>query len=443
MRSLKNRLTTNILIVSVLFYLFIIGLNVYFFNSFGSEFVRTRLEHDTNTLLKALSVETATGLYTVQTNEIDPVFLQNHSGHYYEITIHDQTIRSKSMGDFDIEVLPVSDGEITLSLVDGPAGQSLLLLNGRYEFDEETLQIAVSEDYSPIFENLKWLGLLISLLSVAAIILLSLMQRFAVAHGLSPLTKTKDDLAKLNKGDLQLMAEDVPVEIMPLVTEINQLLKLADNRILRSSNAIGNLAHSLKTPLSLLEHVLTSGALDIEEEKKKEMRDAIAAIQYQVESQLRKARIIGPLTRGQKVNIAKTLTPLIEMLRKVYARRDLVFTLEMDEGAEFSGDSHDMVELMGNLLDNACKWAKAEVAIIVGLSGDGTVIEVHDDGPGANPQVFSSMERRGARLDESADGHGIGLSIVKEITTLYNASVAFTKSERLGGLQVTITLPQS
>tara|TARA_B100001939_G_scaffold160443_2_gene138517 strand:+ start:6537 stop:7286 length:750 start_codon:yes stop_codon:yes gene_type:complete len=249
MQSLKDRLTGNVLVVSVLFFIFLIGFNIYYFNRFGQEFVKTRLEHDIDTLLAALETDPATGRLRLEENRINPIFLQPYSGHYFRIDTQEQTFLSQSLWDFEIPSHKHRLGTTDLHRIPGPQNQSLLLMEGSYRKEDQNVWITVTEDYSPILDNLKSLGLLIGALGAAVIVLLSLLQRWIVIKGLEPLTEARQDLKRLDKGDVTLLREDVPEEIRPLVQEINQLLSLADNRIKRSATAIGNLAHSLKTPL--------------------------------------------------------------------------------------------------------------------------------------------------------------------------------------------------
>ncbi|WP_321390406.1 sensor histidine kinase [Emcibacter sp.] len=438
MKSLRDRLTLNVLITSILFFIFMIAFNIYYFNRFGEEFVKTRLEHDIETLLAALEIDPANGLIVLEENRINPIFKQPYSGHYYRIDAGGQTFLSRSLWDY---VLPPHDhalGTQDVHHIPGPQGQTLLQLEASYRIEDRDVLVSVTEDYSPILNNLKWLGLLITSLGAGIMVILSLMQRWMVVRGLSPLTEARRELTKLDQGELQLLQEDVPEEIRPLVEEINQLLVLADNRIKRSATAIGNLAHSLKTPLALLEHVLNRTETGADEGTRKDMQQALEDIRYQLDSELRKARIIGTPTRGQKISVSQYISPLVETLKKVHASRGLAFDIHLGPGAVFAGDSHDLMELVGNLMDNACKWAEKKVRLNIRQLDDGLLVEVSDDGPGGTADVFANLEKRGIRRDESGDGHGLGLSIVREIVDLYRADIEFSRSPDLGGLEIRV-----
>ncbi len=439
MKTLKDRLTINVLIVSVLFFVLLIGLNIHYFNRFGQDFVKTRLEHDIDSLLAALEPDAATGELTLDESRLNPIFLQPYSGHYFRITTDGRTYLSQSQWDYQIPSHHHRLGTIDLHLIPGPEKQTLLLLEGSYRKEGKDVWITVTEDYSPILDNLKQLGLLIGILGTVMILVLGLLQRWMVVRGLAPLTEAQRDLQRLDQGDVALLREDVPAEIRPLVREINQLLILADNRIKRSSTAIGNLAHSLKTPLAFLEHVLGKAKAPVSARDKEELHQALADIQYQLNSELRKARIIGAPTRGKRIPVGEQLAPLIDMLRKVYAEKALDFTVHIDEGAMFPGDSHDLMELMGNLLDNACKWARKTIALDIHQTDERLTIELCDDGPGGEGDVFDLLQKRGVRRDESGEGHGLGLSIVREIIDLYQADIDFSRAATgRDGLKITM-----
>ncbi|MFC7050099.1 sensor histidine kinase [Emcibacter nanhaiensis] len=439
MKSLRDRLTLNVLITSILFFVFMIAFNIYFFNRFGENFVKARLEHDMEALLTALEVNPETGDLTLDDRAVNPIFKQPYSGHYFRIDAGVQTFLSRSLWDYQMQPHHHELGTLDVHHIPGPQGQSLLLLEGSYRIEGKDVLISVTEDYSPISDNLTMLGLLITSLGAGIIIVLSFMQRWMVVRGLSPLTEARQELSNLEKGKAPLLKEEVPEEIKPLVQEINQLLVLADNRIKRSATAIGNLAHSLKTPLSLLEQMLSSADNSLDESRRKDMKKALEDIRFYLDSELRKARIIGTPTRGQKISVFQYVSPLVETLKKVYFTRGLKFDIHLQHYAVFTGDSHDLMELVGNLMDNACKWAEKTVRLHIRQPEDDVlVIEVSDDGPGGTPEVFSMLEKRGIRRDESGDGHGLGLSIVREIVDLYGAEIEFSRSPDLGGLRVRI-----
>lgn len=436
MSSLKSRLNIGVFIISLIFFSSLIIINVIFFNSFGEDFVQTRLQHDTDALLANLQPD-ETGKLRLNEETLNPIFLQPFSGHYFRVEMEHEFYLSRSLWDKTMAVTKLDVGETALFQNEGPTEQTLLTLEGGYSKEGQTVWIAVSEDYTPITESLQSLTIALVFLNGGIIILLMLLQRIIVNRGMVPLRTTTEELSLIGSGEKSFLNEAVPEEVMPLVKEINKLMVMVDNRIKRSTTALGNLAHALKTPLALIEQSVTG----IDEVKTSE--DIIGAadqIKHQLNSELRRARIIGSSVHGQKIDLADLMAPLLNTLKKIYHEKNLSFELDIDADATYIGDRHDMMELFGNLLDNACKNAINKVSIKI-KSRDGLTFTIEDDGPGIKPELLAQIEKRGARLDEAGDGHGLGLSIVREIIDLNNARIEYSKSDQFGGLKVFITMP--
>jgi len=436
MSSLKARLNFGVFFVSLLFFSTLMAVNIFLFNRFGESFVETRLQHDTDALLANLSLD-ENGKLSLDEVSLNPIFLQPFSGYYFIIEMDHRTYLSRSLWDQNLSVSKLQLGEKILQEVEGPVEQTLLTLEGAYQKDGQLIRIAVAEDYTPIGENLQSLTIALALLNGGIVLFLMLIQRFIVTRGMEPLQKTTEELSAIGAGDKDFLNEKVPEEVLPLVKEINKLMVMVDNRIKRSTTALGNLAHALKTPLALIEQ---SASGDKVGSASKDIITAAKQIKHQLDSELKRARIIGSTGHGQKIDLEAMLEPLTDTLKKIYQDKEVNFILDVAPHATYVGDKHDMMELFGNLLDNACKWAKATIHI--SITKDLFVI-IEDDGPGISKEKLEQIEKRGIRLDEAGEGHGLGLSIVREIVDLTGADISYGASENYGGLKISLKLKVS
>ncbi len=435
MSSLKSRLNLGVFVVSLIFFSSLIIANIIFFNSFGEDFVSTRLQHDTDALLVALKPD-ETGKLQLDENNLNPIFLQPFSGHYYRIETDHNVFLSRSLWDQTISLTRLPIGDVKLFQGDGPEQQKLLILEGSYFKEGQNIWIFVSEDYAPITNSLRPLSIALLLINGGVIILLMLIQRFIVNKGMAPLKTATEELSRLGSGEKYFLNEQVPEEVLPLVQEINKLMVMVDHRIKRSTTALGNLAHALKTPLAYIEQSVTVGNKD---QVYDDVIEAVEQIKHQLDSELKRARITGSTIHGQRINISEFITPLIATLKIIYKSKNISFILDIEQDAIYVGDRYDLMELFGNLLDNACKWAKKTVIVSVKM-GSSMNIMIEDDGPGITSEKITQIENRGIRLDETGEGHGLGLSIVREIIDLHQAQIKYSRSEQYGGLKVSIDL---
>ena len=201
---------------------------------------------------------------------------------------------------------------------------------------------------------------------------------------------------------------------------------------------MGNLAHSLKGPLNLLLRAAESPQIGSSE--KSTIADNAEHIRRLIESELKRARLAGRGTVGQLFNVDSEIPALIGLLKQVYSEKDVDVRYNIGPEVELVHDRQDMLELIGNLLDNAVKWCNGVVMVNMRYAS-GILIEVEDDGPGCSPEELARLTGRGVRLDESVAGHGLGLSIVKDIVDTYEGRLTLSASARLGGLKATVHLP--
>lgn len=406
---------------------------------FTEEYVATRLDHDAETLLLGLRFH-ADGQPWIEPQFVAPIYLRPGSGHYFLVRTGGHRLTSPSLGDTDMD-LPMRDLP-TKSLVyhTGPDRQKLLVRIGHYEKNGHAVSLAVAEELNTLDRHLTRFRLRFGGVTLALLALLILTQRFIVRAGVKPLATMGAACRKLESGEIAALPEDVPVELKPLAREVNRLVDLMRQRLIRSRNALGNLAHALKTPLAVLAQIVDDDGALHDPEQRRQARASVEMIQSIIDRELKRARLAGPTSAGQIFRADVDLPDIVGLLKKVYADKDLDYGMEILPPTFRYGDREDMLELFGNLLDNASKWARRRVRLVVRLA-DELEIGVEDDGPGVAEELRDGMTQRGARLDEAQAGHGLGLSIIKDIVQQYGGGIRFARSERLGGLLVEIRLP--
>ena len=251
-------------------------------------------------------------------------------------------------------------------------------------------------------------------------------------------------MKKLERGEVVALTEAVPLELTPLVKKFNELLRLMDQRLVRSRNALGNLAHALKTPLALLTQQLESPELDNAPAGiREEMETQVERIRALMDRELKRARLAGSGGTGHHFEPEQEFPFLIELLERMYSSRKLKVQSNLAKGLVIEADREDMLELLGNLLENAFKWANRRIEVSSVLHEDNMELVVEDDGPGCSDEQIEELTRRGVRLDEQKEGHGLGLTIAKDIASLYGAQLRLGRSEKLGGFRAGISFPRS
>ena len=269
------------------------------------------------------------------------------------------------------------------------------------------------------------------LIAMAALLLIS--QALILRWGLSPLRKVGAELNRIEIGEQEQIQQHYPQEIERLTSNINVLLQQERDQKTRYRNALGDLAHSLKTPLAVLQSSLNSNKKD------DTLSEQITRMNSIVEYQLQRAATAGSANIGKPINVESVTRRMLDSLHKVYRDKHIVVTVEIDKSVVFRGDEGDLMEMLGNLLDNAFKWADQNIEIKAKQTSDQLCITVSDDGPGIAEEKADEFLKRGKRADQTTAGHGIGLSIVKNIIEAYQGDLKIMKS-RSGGAEITVTL---
>ncbi|OGT89865.1 MAG: hypothetical protein A2286_02655 [Gammaproteobacteria bacterium RIFOXYA12_FULL_61_12] len=434
MISLEQRLRRS-LAWSLLLLMGLLGLGGgYAIDRMTREFVASRLAHDAEALLAAL--EPKDGGFALNERALVPVYQQPYSGHYYLLLDRGASLRSRSLWDWNLDLEPLPAGKVRLAEIPGPDGQRLLLRVGGFSKQGMAITLALAEDLNPIrhWRRLfEWGVGLMALLGLAAMLW---VQRTVLRNAFSPLDGLRREMRALERGERDSLSEEAPSEVRPLVVEFNRLLTSLGQRIIRSRNAAGNLAHALKGPLNLLYQEIGRGKTADRER----LRGYAEEIGRLMDRELRRAKLAGGGAPGRRFAPREELPLLFELFGRLYGERCPRFDLQCPEGLQLPLDREDMLEMLGNLLDNACKWATGRVAVRL-ESGPAFRLRVEDDGPGVSPAGLESLAQRGLRLDETVEGHGLGLAIVRELVELYEGTIHFDCAGELGGLRVVVELP--
>jgi signal transduction histidine kinase len=279
----------------------------------------------------------------------------------------------------------------------------------------------------------------LSIVALAAALVAAVVLQVRV--GLAPLTDLQGDLAAIRRGRRQRLEGEYPTEVEALTEELNKLLDHNRQVVDRARTHVGNLAHALKTPLSVLlnEAGETSGPFGAL------VRRQAEAMRANVDHYLARAHAAARAeTIGARTDANPVVEDLARMLERLYGRRqDLDIRLDLAAGAVFRGERQDLEEMVGNLMENACKYGGGEVRVTLDAAGDSALaFTVEDDGPGLDEAARARALKRGERLDESAPGQGLGLSIVADLAQLYGGRLSLEESA-LGGLKARLVLPSA
>jgi signal transduction histidine kinase len=438
MKSLQSRLHIGLAASLIILIALIWWLANASMNHITNQMMVTRLEHDGQALLAGLQ-QSADGSLSLQNLQVGHIYQRVYSGHYYLISSGKQQLRSHSLWDQTLTQPQLKTGEQSTENTDGPDGQHLLQWTSRYQRFQKPITITVAEDTNALLSALRQFNLYFAIAAIAILACLLLIQGLIVRRSLQPLATIKQELQELSEGKIETLSKQAPSEIHPLIDEVNRLLQQLSKQLKRSRNATGNLAHSLKHPLNLLIQLAETEDIKLQQPVRNELRNNTRQILQLMESELKRARLVGSGMPGQLFHPEQELPTLIDVLKRVYHSKTLNIEYHVMPGLEYSADRNDMLELLGNLLDNACKWSTERVRCRL-YSENGLKIQIEDDGPGCDAQQLSSLTQRGVRIDETTTGTGLGLAIVKDIVELYSGEITFSQSE-LGGLSVMVSLP--
>jgi signal transduction histidine kinase len=399
------------------------------------DYMKANLHDESRSLLKAIK-RGPNGLM-LDSVGIDPAYDRPLSGRYFVLTINERQWRSRSL--WDEQLAPASEEQVTDELVDGPNKQRLLWLDADYRRFGEPIQVLVAIDYSPLLQDIRHIRYLLMTIGILVLVLLGVLQQFLMRRSLRPLEVARQQVEQLRNGAITSLNDEVPEELAPLVREINRLLHDTQQQLHRSRSALGDLSHALKTPLAVLLNLTERDVIRDDPPLREAMKSQIEQMRQRITREMARARTAGTHRPERLFDIDTDLPLLLESLRRAHRQR-----VTIDSAASLQGripwEREDILELLGNLLDNACKWGREKVSLALHRANDMLVIEVEDDGPGIPEGKWQQAMQRGERLDESVIGHGLGLAIVADKVAAYHGTLTFD-SNASGGLSVQIHLP--
>ena len=385
----------------------------------------------------------------------EPLFELPLSGWYWQITRIDsekpdvrasRSLWDKKLPKLEDRGLELSAAGIRLGYADGPEGQLLRMVERPVDLGADgKYLISVAGDATEIFDETRSFDYYLGGTFAALGIVLLLTTIFQVRFGLAPLKRISESIADIRSGRAERLEGAFPVEIAPLARETNALIDANREIVERARTHVGNLAHAIKTPLSVIVNEAAAHGADPFADKVLEQADVM---RDQVAHHLERARIAARVTIvGTVTEVAPTIEALQRTMEKIHRHRGVVIEVKADPKAKFRGERQDLEEMAGNLVDNACKWAASRVVIEVQVerppepgSAPRLRIIVDDDGRGLSAAERAKVSRRGQRLDESKPGSGLGLSIVVDLAALYGGSLSLGHAP-IGGLRAELVLP--
>ncbi|GGK39176.1 ATP-binding protein [Salinarimonas ramus] len=379
----------------------------------------------------------------------DPLFELPFSGFYWQVGEPGASLRdldtSRSLVGAALPWLEGTGGElgaVRTGYVVGPDAQTLRAVERTLAAGEGTrFTILVAAPADEISSDVRRFALALAATFAALGLLLGLSTLLQIRFGLRPLARLRAAVVAIRRGETETVSGDYPHDIAPLAGEINLLIGSNRDILERARTQVGNLAHALKTPLSVLVNEARAAGGPLAPTVEAEAETMRRQIAYYLD-RARAAAQVGTL--GTVTPVAPVAASLMRAFAKIHAGKRLDLALEAPEEARFRGEKQDLEEMLGNLLDNAAKWATSRVVLRAQASGDPDrprlLLVVEDDGPGVPADRRAEMIERGKRLDESVPGSGLGLSIVADLAALYRGSLTLGQSQ-WGGLSATLDLP--
>jgi signal transduction histidine kinase len=405
------------------------------------------LESDLRQLVSGVTRD-ADGALQVSQLPAEPRFLEPLSGFYWQIAQAPEgpVLRSRSLWDtiLDLPSDTLADGEVHRHPIGGPGGEPALAVERSIELPASLgggrVRVAVAVHNAEIAAAARdFAADLAPALAVLALVLIAAAWA-QVTVGLRPLDAVRRRLGRIRTGDAARLGSAFPDEVRPLAAEVDHLLEAQENAIGRARARAADLAHGLKTPLT----VLAAAAEDLRARGDVATADEVASVadgmRRHVERELARARAGLSGRGGPPQPVGPVIGRVVGVLRRTPRGHELDWQIAIDDRLGAIVDAQDLAEMLGNLAENAGKWAAGTVRFSGTGDADATLIVVEDDGPGIPDDAVGAALVRGGRLDEAQPGTGLGLAIVSDIVEAYGGSLTLGRSS-LGGLRATIRLP--
>jgi len=363
-------------------------------------------------------------------HSLDAAYNRPLSGNYYQIRNDDgRVVKSPSLADHELDAPRLGPGESERMTIEGPAGETLLLLLQGYHRDGQGFTIAVAEDLAPLQAEQMELLQYFALIAGGGLLLVLLLQRLLVRRSLRVLEQVREDVRRLERGRAPQLSEEVPRELLPLVQDFNQSISVVNQRVERSRSALGNLAQALRRPLALLIQYLDEEEKDEDAWQRIHPADQVGSISRLTDRGFRRAVLAGQDVRPEAFDPRGDLGDLTAYQQQRYQEYPLEIDFLVEKEMPPFGEREEILELLGTLVDNACERASSRVNCR--LSGIGEVeIRMEDDGSDPGDPEHEEDPRAGQSL-----------AVVRDIVALRGGSLELGSSVELGGLEVRILLP--
>lgn len=378
----------------------------------------------------------------------DPRYATPLSGLYWQIEdlADGRAWRSRSLWDATLDIeLPTSDGTELFATLEGPGEQRLSAAVREIRFSDDPdargFRVTLAENRAVIDDSIRQFGsdLLLALSILGGVLMLAAWLQ--VQLGLRPLQRLREGIGAVRRGEVQRLPAEHPAEVLPLVGEVNELLEQQQKSMEFARARAADLAHGLKTPLSVLRNMAVAMKANGSAQTGTEVDEIVGEMNDRVEYQLRLSRL-RLRTRSQQLSASlnEAVERTVAVLSRTHEGEVLDWELDLAPGLRVDIDSHDLMELVGVVLENAAKWGRTAVRVEGRLAGTAIELRIADDGPGLTDAQLSQIGIRGQRYDESRRGSGLGLAIALEVVALNAGTMTFARASR-GGLEVTVRLP--
>ena len=417
------------------------------FRSFVNDEVNSRLQSTMNNLVGVSEIDADGTLHLIRPL-YDSRFNDPYSGHYWQISEQgDEPFRSRSLWDQELKPhLQDRLFDLKMHQHDGPDGQVLRVLEQDIVLPEtdRVFRYMVAEDIAPAqaaiarFDQRVVLTIALALTAVAVALVIQ------VGIGLQPIKRLRTAINDIRTGRAAFLTEEDHAgwgpDLEPVAQEIEALLSQNNKLLDRARTHVGNLAHALKTPLAVLKNDIAS----LPQDKREGLERQLTVLDRHITHHLKRARIAGGGS-GPGIPVQDRLEKLLKAIRIMRAENPVEILEDFDAGLLFAGEKEDFDEVIGNILENASKWASSKISVASHRVPESAArpmfdVVIEDDGPGVPAEQLDALFERGNRLDEKTPGTGLGLAIVRDIVELYGGAVRLGKSS-YGGLRVEMTLP--
>lgn len=430
MISIERVLSRRFVMVAIGLITILAFLHQWWARTFFLDIQRQQLAQEAQALKVHLSLNMA--------NSTSPgLVLPNHSGHIYIVSSANS--RWSTAPELSA-ILPVESWLSTAGYFDAETEDERQFLGLTVVVEPDT-RIIVLQELTGVLGQLSKSHSYMAAIALCSVFILLVLQRRLIRGAFSHLDRLTVEVESLKRGERPRLDSPHVVETAPLAEAINRLLGYLENRAERSRHSVGDLSHAMKTPLAVIRQLAERSDSGLSGEDRNQLVLQADRLTMIIEQELRRARIAGPGCKPALFSVSSVVSDLLLTVSLIYPNKPVRFREQIDLNSIFPGDQSDFTELIGNLIDNAGKWCRTEVIVSISTTPEVFSIAVEDDGPGSHLSDPSELLHRGRRLDESVEGHGLGLNIVAAIVQQYEGSIKLGRSAALGGFAVKIEIP--